>query len=217
MNLFDFDHGGIYVITNLINQKKYYGQTSCLLRRCSQHLYLLKNSKHFCLSLQTDFNIYGLTQFSFSIVQVESHFQTRLKLEQRFMTTIPNHLLYNENTMSNFKLKPRVAQKVKVRGKTYVSIADASRQLKESPRTVRQRLDDVSNTNYKRLEYQRNIYFDEYIVFIDSNYFSSTRAVVEKGFAQTTRQVRDRCRSKSKKWSKWSMRKKRSNDYSVRK
>lgn len=46
---------------------------------------------------------------------------------------------------------------------------------------------------------------------IDSQYFKSTRLVVEAGLAKITRQVRDRCRFS--KWQKWSLVEKRSNDY----
>ncbi len=73
------------------------------------------------------------------------------------------------------------------------------------------KLDDPLNCDYERIEYHRNIYFDEYEVIVDGQYFKSTSLVVSAGLAKTTRQVRDRCRSV--KWQKWSLVEKRSNDY----
>jgi len=76
------------------------------------------------------------------------------------------------------------------------------------------KFDDPLNQNYERLKYSRHTYFDEYEVKVDGQHFRSTRAVVEAGLAQTTRQVRDRCRSV--KWQKWTLVEKRSNDYPAR-
>lgn len=95
---------------------------------------------------------------------------------------------------------------VKIHRIIYSSIAEASRILEESSRTIRRKLDDSLNFEYERLEYHRHIYFDEYEVEIDGQYYKSTSSVVEAGLAKTTRQVRDRCRSA--KWKNWSLVKK---------
>ena len=63
------------------------------------------------------------------------------------------------------------------------------------------KLDDPSNRYYERLDYHRHSYFDKYEVVIDGRVFQSTRDVVNAGLAKTTRQVRDRCRSR--KWQTW--------------
>lgn len=207
MNLFKFRSGGVYKIINTQNNKVYYGQTSCFIRRCAQHLRLLSQKKHSCLKLQNEVNRYGLNVFSFEIIQEESHLTRRLKLEKQYLKQTPSNLLLNNKNVHNFHKKPRVAQRVKIKNSIFPSIAEAARILNKSSRTIRQKCDDISNNQYERLEYHRNgFYFDEYEVNINGQHFESTVAVVKAGFAITTRQVRDRCRSK--KWQNWVLLKK---------
>ena len=123
--------------------------------------------------------------------------------------------MYNpKNPVYIFQTKPRTAQRVKISGAVYPSIAEAARVLGESSRNIRLKLDDDQNANYERLEYDRHTYWDEYAVKIEHQYFRSTAAVIKAGLAKTTRQVRDRCRSA--KWQKWSLVENRSNDYPAR-
>lgn len=162
----------------------------------------MKGNLHSSLEFQKDVSRYGLDAFIFKVVQIENQLTERLKLEQKYIENTPSNLLYNQkNTPHIFQMKPRVAQRVKILGEIYPSIAQAARVLRKSPRAIRMKLDDPSNFDYERLEYHRHIYFDEYSVKIDGQYFPSTRSVVEAGLAKTTRQVRDRCRSV--KWEKW--------------
>lgn len=212
MNLFKFREGGVYKIVCTKNNKIYYGQTSCFIRRCFQHLQFFQENKHSCLELQKDVRRYGLDAFLFEVVQIENQLSKRLKLENKFIDSTSKDLLYNpKNHLHNFQLKPRVAQRVKILGSFYPSIAQAARIIGKSSRNIRMKLDDPSNLDYERLEYHWHIDFDEYAVNIDGQYLKSTRSVVEAGLAKTTRQVRDRCRSV--KWKNWSLVEKRSNDY----
>jgi hypothetical protein len=201
MNLFQFRKGGVYKIVCTKNNKIYYGQTSCFIRRCFQHLEFLEENKHSCLELQKDVGQYGLDAFLFEVVHIENQLSKRLKLEKKCIESALPSLLYNNKNQHNFKTQPRVAQRVKILNCFYPSIAEAARVLGKSSRNIRMKLDDPSNLDYERLEYHRNIYFDEYAVKIDGKSFCSTRSVVEAGLAKTTRQVRDRCRSV--KWKNW--------------
>ena len=70
MNLFEFKDGGIYKIICIKNNKVYYGQTDCFVRRCFQHLKLFKDKKHSCLELQKDINFYGVENFKFKIISI---------------------------------------------------------------------------------------------------------------------------------------------------
>nr|YP_010530093.1 hypothetical protein OOC95_pgp075 [Ulva torta]UXW92191.1 hypothetical protein [Ulva torta] len=214
MNLFEFKDGGIYKITCIKNNKVYIGQTDCFVRRCSQHLKLLKDKKHKCEKLQEDVNFYGLDNFKFEIILKENIFKKRLKLEKKYIENTIKEQLYNTIKIHNFKTQPRIAQRVKIHDIIYPSIREASRQIKESTRNIGLKLDDISNKNYERLDYHKNIYFDTYKVKIDNKIFKSTRHVVNAGLAKTTKQVRDRCRSK--KWNKWKLIENRSNDYPAR-
>lgn len=203
MNLFQFKNGGIYKITCIKNNKIYIGQTYCFVRRCSQHLKLLQDKKHNCKKLQKDVNIYGLDNFKFEIIVNENNLKKRLQLEKKYIKNTLKEQLYNLIQIHNFKTQPRVAQRIKIHDIIYPSIREASRQIQESTRNIGIKLDDISNKDYQRLDYHKNIYFDTYKVEIDNTIFESTRSVVDAGFAKTTKQVRERCRSK--KWVNWKL------------
>jgi predicted GIY-YIG superfamily endonuclease len=194
MNLFKFRNGGVYKIVCLKNGKLYYGQTSCFIRRCYQHLSFLKEKKHSCIELQKDVNRYGLDAFVFEVSEVESQLAKRLKLEkngllklcsssqtcshvrtlrhrppQNFYTIQPPHFIIFQQSRVLLLLS------VKILGLLYPSIAEAARLLGKSSRTIRMKLDDPLNLNYyERLEYHRAIYFDEYEVNVDGQNYRST-------------------------------------------
>ena len=214
MNLCEFKDGGIYKITCIKNSKIYIGQTDCFVRRCSQHLKLLKDQKHNCKQLQKDVNIYGLKNFKFEIIVNENILKKRLQLEKKYIKNTLKELLYNPIQIHNFKTQPRIAQRIKIHDIIYPSIREASRQIKESTRNIGLKLDNLSNKDYQRLDYHKNVYFDTYKVKIDNKHFESTRSVVNAGLAKTTKQVRERCRSK--KWNNWELIENRSNDYPAR-
>lgn len=69
---------GIYIITNLINNKYYIGSTSDFKSGCRSHRTLLKNNLHFNSHLQAAWNKYGEENFSFDCLEevLLSNFQT---------------------------------------------------------------------------------------------------------------------------------------------
>lgn len=61
---------GVYAITNINNNKKYIGSTKeSFYRRIQKHLSLLKRNKHHSIKLQNAYNKYGISNFSFSIIE----------------------------------------------------------------------------------------------------------------------------------------------------
>lgn len=60
---------GIYKITNILNGKKYVGQSTNIIRRWSHHKTNLIKGTHVNLYLQRAVNKYGLKSFSFDVIE----------------------------------------------------------------------------------------------------------------------------------------------------
>ena len=70
--------GGIYKITNKINQKFYIGSTTIFKRRYQDHLKSLRRGRHKNRYLQDDYNIFGENNFVFEVIEVVN--STRYKI-----------------------------------------------------------------------------------------------------------------------------------------
>lgn len=98
---------GIYCITCIPTNKKYIGSSTDLSIRWNSHLVSLIINKHSNKKLQTDFNKYGLSNFSFCILILADKNITKQKLlilEQLEIDSIPRNSLYN-NKRAISKLK----------------------------------------------------------------------------------------------------------------
>ena len=89
------------------------------------------------------------------------------------------------------------------------SLKKAAQITNESKTSIIRKLDNSQNVFYIRLN---TVNLDKYQVKIDNKIYTSTREVVNSGLAETTQQVRRRCRSKN--WPTWIL-KDRSNDYPI--
>ena len=74
--------GYIYIITNIINDKKYIGSSVNYLKRKNSHICYLRSNKHHSQHLQNAYNKYGEENFKFkSIKKILNDAKELLSLE----------------------------------------------------------------------------------------------------------------------------------------
>lgn len=61
---------GIYLITNITNNRNYVGKSTNVNRRWSTHLTMLNNKEHHNEELQKDWDEYGEAYFTFKIIEL---------------------------------------------------------------------------------------------------------------------------------------------------
>lgn len=72
---------GIYSITNLVNNKKYIGQSINIHDRWTRHKYQLNTNSHDNIVLQRAWNKYGKNSFKFEIIL--ECIKSQLKLNEK--------------------------------------------------------------------------------------------------------------------------------------
>jgi len=72
---------GVYKITNIVNSKYYIGSATSIRFRLNTHKRLLKDNKHFNNHLQSSYNKYGLSNFTFEQLEVTTK-ETMIEKEQ---------------------------------------------------------------------------------------------------------------------------------------
>ena len=194
MNLFDCGIGGIYRIYCKSTKCYYIGQTYSFLYRANQHLEKLRNQTHECKQLQNDFDLYPEKDFIFEILYYENDETKRLHLETIELKKYSLDNLYNDLKPVGLNLKARIAQQVQIRDSLYPSITVAVQKTGESKTSIIRKLNDPGNLLYVRV---KTVDLNKYHVQINDQIYKSTQEVVEKGLARTTREVRQRCRSKN--------------------
>lgn len=117
---------GVYIITNLINNKVYIGSSSkCIRGRLGRHLNELKKNIHPSKHLQSAFNLYGEDKFKFEILECclkeecvirEQHYLDTLLFAQEYITKEDNrfeNLGYNKSPIAGNCLGARHTEETK--------------------------------------------------------------------------------------------------------
>lgn len=90
---------GIYCITNIIDNKKYIGSSKDIGYRFKHHLYRLNNNRHTNSHLQNAVNKYGISNFTFSVLEQCSK-ETLIEREQFYIDQEPWQMLYNKTRIA---------------------------------------------------------------------------------------------------------------------
>jgi len=88
-------NSGIYCIENIVNNKKYIGQTINFYKRKSDHFSALRNNRHKSIHLQRAFNIYGESSFIFKVLIYCEPKSNTLTLYEQFFVDYYKTNLYN--------------------------------------------------------------------------------------------------------------------------
>ena len=142
---------GLYMITCIVNNKIYIGQSENILLRLGRHADLLVKNRHTeCPEMQNDFNQFGLNAFRFESLNTsdpnyhDNKFY-REKREQEETEKIPHEYRYNKQQVN----PPTSAQSVKIHGIVYSSIREAERKTNYSKTTI------IRNLNKGVLGFER--------------------------------------------------------------
>ncbi len=128
----------VYLIINLINNKKYIGSTCNYARRKREHLWMLRNNKHKNPHLQLAYNKYGEDNFIFSVLEKIEDNRTIYEVEQLYLDkykTYNKKIGYNicrEATSPNNEKSKKVIYQYSKEGiklNTYNSIIEAANVL----------------------------------------------------------------------------------------
>lgn len=87
LNLCTKNISGVYIITNLVNGKRYIGSTNDLYERCYSHIYHLNEQTHSNKHLQNAWNKYGADKFVIGVLEYVEE-EKRLEREAYYIKII---------------------------------------------------------------------------------------------------------------------------------
>ena len=123
---------GIYIITNIINNKIYIGSTINFSKRWKKHKQHLNNNKHINYHLQKAWNKYGEKCFKFEILQEVSYSEHLISYEQVYMDYYKS---YAKNIGYNIRIKADSNLGIKRRETTRKKLSIIAKQRKMKKET----------------------------------------------------------------------------------
>ena len=183
---------GLYIIFCKPKQKVYIGQSINICRRLGHHWHTLNNHCHDCTQLQTDWNRFGSDEFFFYCLCVGVKWkdeQIRKKLENDLLTD-NSTFFYNVGVIK--KNKDYYKKAFKYKDCLYTSIRQASNHLEISETTIRRKLKDSNEKDWKyvsSLEYTPKLVNSERAnpVSVHGIYYRSERYVsIQTGISRRT-------------------------------
>src|SRR5687768_15906274 len=79
---------GVYAITCLPNNRRYFGETTRFRSRWTKHLLLLNKGMHHNRELQSDWDLYGADAFEFRILEF-TDWDKRMAREKEYIAQEP--------------------------------------------------------------------------------------------------------------------------------
>ena len=86
---------GIYCIKNLIDNKYYIGSSSNIDKRIKTHKQHLLKGCHNCRTLQKDYDMIGIDNFSFDILEIMNN--------EEYLTAYEKYYIYKYNAIVKYK------------------------------------------------------------------------------------------------------------------
>lgn len=165
----------------VINDKRYYGESTNVSGRLNSHKSYLKRNIHPCRELQHDFQTYGIDQFEFVVLFMGPSWQNREdRLVRESMLILQDRqLCYNFLTNNNSKPKEKnpfwgrthseetkkligdsmrnipknaLGKPIQLYGQIYPSLAEASCRTGMARKTIRKKLNDPANLSCTHIE-----------------------------------------------------------------
>lgn len=124
---------GIYRIRNLVNNHSYIGSSKELAKRRNLHFSYLKRNAHVNKHLQNAYNLYGIENFIFEVLEYISNQYDLLYFEQRYIDYYNDGNLYNLCKVAGSKLGFKATEETRAK----LSIVSKGRNIgrKASPET----------------------------------------------------------------------------------